>query len=110
MESPSHGHPTKKTKSDLMEKISVDNKNKSVIVNLNTKIYPSEFVMRAAHSFSESCWINIESDSENSMKLSLKPKSDDIDLNILGYEFVNFVLGVIKNKDSESEGTNINPI
>lgn len=106
---PNHGNCLmKKMKSDLMHGVSFDNDN--VIINLNIKFYPVEFILKAAQSFSESCWVNMGDCTDDVMKLSLKPKSDDIDLNTVGYEFVNFVLGLVKTKNIEPEGTIQNPI
>jgi hypothetical protein len=81
-----------------MEKVIIDRKNRSVTVHFNTKFYPADKIMIAAQAFMESCWAQVDGDKNDVIQVNLTPKSDDIDLATLGYEFYNYVLGVIKNQ------------
>lgn len=85
-----------------MEKITVNTEEKQVLVNFDTKLYPSDCVFKAAQDFSDSCWTSVDGTQEN-LQVMLRPKSDEIDLDTLGYEFYNYVLGIIKNEGKIQE-------
>lgn len=76
-------------------------KGGEVVVTINTVFYPKDYILRTAEKFENICWINLEGDPEGCLFLSLKPKKKDmkdIDLNSLGYEFMNHLLAEIKNE------------
>jgi len=79
------------------EKIIVDARSRSTLVHFNTRFYSLESIMKAAQSYSESCWVLVDGDRESIIQVCLTPKSQNLPLDNIGYEFYNFVLGVIKN-------------
>jgi len=73
-----------------MEKIKIS-KNE-VLVNFNTQFYNEESIKQAVVDFKGIC------DAEEKDKgILLKPKKNK-DLDLLGYEFYNHVLGLMKNQ------------
>ncbi len=81
-----------------MDKVRINKKRDETVVFLDTTFYPSEDIMEATRAFSESCWVTAEGDAKSIMQVNLKPRSKHIELDKIGYEFYNYVLGVIKNK------------
>jgi len=63
-----------------------------VIVDFNEQFYKKEFIKQAITDFKEIC--EIEKTEEG---LLLKPKKE-LNIDILGYEFYNYVLGLMKNQ------------
>jgi hypothetical protein len=79
--------------------IKVNKKDKEVIITLNTIFYPREYILRTAEKFKDICWSNLEGDPEGCLFLSLKPKKkEEIDLDFLGFEFMNHLLAEIKDE------------
>jgi len=74
-----------------MNKISINKEKNEVLIKFNTKIYCQECIDDATQDFNEIC--NIE---KNKNWLLLKPKKE-IDAEKIGYEFYNYVLGLMKN-------------
>ncbi len=74
-----------------MKKIETNQKLNQVKLFFNEKFYNKKFVELALKDYSEICYTKQEGNS-----VILQPK-ENIDLNILGYEFYNYVLGLIKN-------------
>jgi len=66
-------------------------KKNSVVVELNPRIYSQLSINQAIEDFKESCDIKTSEQG-----IELKPK-DKEDLTIVGYEFYNYVLGLMKN-------------
>jgi len=64
---------------------------KSVFVKLNEDIYCTHCIENAIMDFKDVC-----SFTKTKMGLELKP-IEDIELDRLGYEFSNYVLGLMKN-------------
>lgn len=85
-----------------MEKITVKKEEKQVLINFDTKLYPSDCIFKAAQDFSDSCWTSVDGSPEN-LQVMLRPKSEEIDLDTLGYEFYNYVLSIIKNEGKVQE-------
>lgn len=85
-----------------MEKITVNKEEKEVLVNFDTKLYPSDCIFKAAQDFSDSCWTSVDGSQEN-LQVMLRPKSDEINLDTLGDEFYNYVLSIIKNEGKIQE-------
>lgn len=75
-----------------MKKVVVDKKNKFVKLNFNKQFYKEEFIDLAIRDFSNICEIKKEEGS-----IILKPKEKELELDTLGYEFYNYILGLIKN-------------
>jgi hypothetical protein len=84
-----------------MERISVNKDERSVSIKFDTRFYPSAHVFRAIQDFSGICTISIDG-SGAELSIVMKPKSDEIDIGTLGFEFYNYVLGVIKNEGNIS--------
>lgn len=79
------------------DKINVDLTKQEVMLFLNTKVYKTSCILEAADMFSDACWVNTDGDPQETMKVVLKPRSDDISLKTLGYEFYNYVLALMRN-------------
>lgn len=74
-----------------MEKVKIDQNKNEVFVTFNRTFYKEEFIEQAIENFQKIC--SIEKTEE---KIILKPK-EKLDINKLGYEFYNYVLGLMKN-------------
>lgn len=74
-----------------MERVKINKKKNEVILSFNESFYDKQFISQAIEDFKEVC--DIKKDKEF---IFLKPKKE-VDLNNLGYEFYNYVLGLIKN-------------
>jgi len=66
--------------------------NNAVVMTFNKNFYPKELIEQSALDFKEVCDCNFQDE-----KLALKPKSNEIDIELLGYEFYNYLLGLIKS-------------
>ena len=75
----------------------VDLKEDEIIVNFNKKFYNEEAIIEALIDFEDVSEWNIGNDDEDTMEIKLKPKDKKI-ISVLGYEFCNYVLGLMKNK------------
>lgn len=78
-----------------MEKITVEKDR--VVVRVDTRFYPYSSILKTAKKFSDSCWVLVDGDPENTIIVILKPKTGDISLNEIGYEFYNHLIAAIKN-------------
>ncbi len=75
-----------------MEKIKINREKGEVVLRFNYLFYPPDLVRIAVDDFRRFCdHINLE---DHSVVLCPKQKED---LDIIGYEFYNYVLGLIKN-------------
>lgn len=70
-------------------------KNK-IKIKLNKKFYDLNAVKESLKAFNKVCSGDIKKNKEI-IKITLKPK-DKSQTNILGHEFCNYVLGLMKNK------------
>lgn len=75
-----------------MKRILVDDAKHSVTLTFNDNLYPKKLIEQALLDFQEVCDSNFENE-----KLVLKPRNNEIDINALGYEFYNYLLGLIKS-------------
>ena len=82
-----------------MNNILIDDKNKEVIINLNTVFYPEAFIIKTAEKFENFCWINLSGNSDKCVNVSLKPKDDAISYDKVGFEFMNHLLATIKDAE-----------
>jgi hypothetical protein len=80
-----------------MDQISVDKAAGVVRIVLDTRFYGSGSVMQAGSDFSESCWVLVDGDKDDKMLVTLKPKLKEIEIESLGFEFCNYVLGLMQN-------------
>ncbi|NYZ78835.1 hypothetical protein H0N99_01675 [Candidatus Micrarchaeota archaeon] len=79
-----------------MQRVSIDQKKNTVLVNLSTKIYKIDKILKVAQTFTEACWVNVSGDVDGAVQVKLKPKSKDISTKKVGYEFLNHVLAEMK--------------
>ncbi len=75
-----------------MERVKINKAKKEVLVSFNKKFYKTESVDKAILEFSKICDIKRD---ENG--ILLKPK-EKLNINVLGYEFYNYVLELMKNE------------
>lgn len=83
-----------------MSNITIDQKKGTVRLLVDTKFYGASAIIIAAKEYLDSCWMYVDGDPEDKMLVTIKPKSKDIDLNTVGYEFYNFMLGLIQDASS----------
>lgn len=76
-----------------MKRIIIDERTSQVVLTFNQKFYPRELIEQSAIDFKDVCDSKFEGD-----QLFLKLKSNDVDLQNLGYEFYNYLFGLIWNK------------
>lgn len=74
-----------------MERIKIDLEKNEVAISFNKKFYNEKFIDMALKDFSKTCGVEKDRDL-----ILLRPK-EKTDINIIGYEFYNYVLGLIKN-------------
>ena len=80
-----------------MSKVSIDKKNNETKLIIDTQFYGYDSILTASKDFTESCWVFMDGDKEDKILVTLKPKSDDVEISSLGYEFFNYVLGLMQN-------------
>ena len=83
----------------MMEVVAIDRDKGLVTLRLNGMLYSNNAVVRASKDFSENFWVAIQGNENGTMEISLKPKpkfANGVDLNILGYEFCNYALGLMQ--------------
>jgi len=79
-----------------MAKGNVQVKEGSVLLRLNSGVYLKKAVLMASEAFGENCWVNLDM-GEGCYLVELTLKEPGIGLEELGYEFFNYVLGIIQN-------------
>ncbi|RLE42624.1 hypothetical protein DRJ48_03170 [Candidatus Woesearchaeota archaeon] len=67
-----------------------------VTLKLNKDIYLKKAVLLACEAFGEGCWVNL-SIQDGAYRVVLTPKQRGLNLEKLGYEFFNYVLGIMQN-------------
>ncbi|MCD6226344.1 MAG: HxsD-like protein [Candidatus Aenigmarchaeota archaeon] len=72
-------------------------KSNLIEVTLNSEFYPDDILEKAIEDYSKLFDIKIDKTKEK-LKIILKPKQEIQDLQIIGYEFVNYLLYLIKNR------------
>lgn len=82
-----------------MTPITVIEERKEVKVDINTRIYNHNAVLLSVKDFLDNNWVYIEKTGDNSVSVFLKPKKSgkNSSLEVLGYEFYNYVLGITEN-------------
>lgn len=78
--------------------INIDKEKNEVKIDINTEFYELDKIIEAAQEFTDSCWVYVDRQNDSRVNVIIKPKSKEIDINTVGYEFYNFVLGLMKNK------------
>ena len=73
----------------------IEIKGNEIMIKLNKQFYDLGVVKESIKDFNEVCIGKIK--NKERIEVTLKPKDKSI-LNILGNEFYNYVLGLMKNK------------
>lgn len=88
------------------EFIKVDEKNKTVTVKINAKVFPIDIIYSAAYSMLDRAYVILDGDPENVVYAILKPRNFEGSLEELGKifydELINYAFYVvqsIRNKD-----------
>lgn len=79
-----------------MENVKIEQKHKRVIVNVNTKFYPYRSILKAVKLLSETCWVAVDGNPEETISIAIKPKEKSINLNTIGHEFFAYLLAVMR--------------
>lgn len=82
-----------------MRNIHIDKFNHEVIVSVNQRIYSADYVMISAQAFTNTCWVYFDTGQIYTI-VYIKPKNSlsHEELELLGYEFFNYLLGTIQNE------------
>ena len=82
-----------------MNAITIFEERNEVKVDINTKIYNYNAVLLSVKDFLDTNWIYLDGQSDSSVSVFIKPKKpvENTDLKLLGYEFYNYVLGIMEN-------------
>jgi len=84
-----------------VKSVNIDRKKNTALVTLNSKVYKIDNILKVAQTFTGACWVNVDGDVEGVVRVSLRPKSKDISVRKVGYEFFNHVLAEMKlSKDA----------
>lgn len=65
----------------------------------DTKFYPANAILKASELFTKDFWLLVDGNKSNKMFVKIKPKKGKIESKGVGFEFYNFVLSVIREKD-----------
>ncbi|QLJ53370.1 MAG: hypothetical protein Sv326_1195 [Candidatus Fermentimicrarchaeum limneticum] len=79
-----------------MERLIFDRKRHAVILNLNTRVYKMDKILKIAQTFSQACNVDVSGDVDCTVQVTLKPKSRNMRAEEIGYEFFNHVLAEMK--------------
>lgn len=67
-------------------------KEKSLTINLNSKVYPLEVVLGAAYSFIDRVYVYLDGDPDKIIKISFKSKDGDSNIKKIAGDFQNELL------------------
>jgi len=81
------------------KKVRIDGVKNRVTVILDPKFYNSESVNLSVNDFKDCCLTKLKSENDK-ITVVLSPKSKEIDINTLGYEFYNYVLNKMRSNES----------
>ena len=79
-----------------MPPVAVNRQGDQVDMSINLDFYPMPKVLMAAQDFSGACWVNVQELSNARLKVSIRPKSSEQDVSVLGHEFFNYLLSLVK--------------
>ena len=74
-----------------------DTQNKEVKVLVNPQFYSKDFVTEALYAYSKNCWVQMDNTANKKLLIRLKPKTANVPLDKLGFEFYNYMLGLMQN-------------
>jgi hypothetical protein len=82
-----------------MEAITVFEERNEVKVDINTKIYNYNAILLSVKDFLDTNWVYFDGQNDISVSVFIKPKKQEgkAGLELLGYEFYNYVLGIMEN-------------
>ncbi|MBU0758328.1 MAG: HxsD-like protein [Nanoarchaeota archaeon] len=80
-----------------MADMQIDKKNREVKIVLDTVFYGYGAILQAGKDYLEHAWVFIDGDVNDKVLVTMKPKKDDLDVETIGYEFCNYVLGLMQN-------------
>ena len=66
--------------------------NDELSIVLDGNIYSIKAVKNAAYDFTDRAWIRLETQKNNVLSISIKPKNPDSSLRFLKYDFINHAL------------------
>ncbi len=82
-----------------MDSVQIDQDKNIVKIKLNLDFYSVEDLLAATNDFLDLGQINMAvDDRNNNIIITISPKEAEDRLDIIGYEFCNYVLGMIKNR------------
>lgn len=81
------------------KKVSVDKGKNQAVTVFDTRFYTPESIKSSAEDFKDCCRLQIRSKGDE-ITVLLSPKSKDIGLDSLGYEFYNYVLARMRSNES----------
>ncbi|RLI93382.1 MAG: hypothetical protein DRO89_00010 [Candidatus Altiarchaeales archaeon] len=81
------------------KKVRIDEKKNRVTVTFDTRFYEPESIRLSVNDFRDCCSAKLKSE-DGKITVVLSPKSKEIDINTLGYEFYNYVLGRMRSSES----------
>ena len=81
-----------------MEKIKVEKGR--VKVEINPNIYSYDSVVRTSKTLKKACNVKIKK-SDEAIFVTIKPRTKGIPLEVLGYEFYNYLLNTVKEMKVE---------
>lgn len=81
-----------------MESVRINKRKNEVVLSLDTRFYDPNTIKISANVFSECCNTSVGKGKSGMIRVTLSQKNAGmgIDLNTLGYEFCNYVLGTMK--------------
>ena len=77
-----------------------ENDNEVTII-FDTRFYPAKYILKASEDFTDNFWVFVDGNPKDKMIVKIKPKNDNDKCNLkkIGYEFCNYIIGIIKEKD-----------
>jgi len=79
-----------------MPSVTVNGPDRKVEMSINLAFYPMPKVLMAAQDFSGSCWVDVRGVNSGRIQLSIRPKSQEQDVSLLGHEFLNYLLSLAR--------------
>ncbi|MFH0874558.1 MAG: hypothetical protein V1859_01380 [archaeon] len=80
-----------------MGEVLIDKNTGEAKLILDTSFYGYGAILAAGKDYLKSCWVFIDGDLNDKILVTLKPKSEEVSLDYVGYEFANYVLGLMQN-------------
>jgi hypothetical protein len=78
-----------------MGRIKINKEDRTIFLVFNKNFYNLEAIKTTSNDFNEICTTDIKENKE--IEVKLKNINKEADLNTIGYEFYNYVFGIMKN-------------